>query len=146
MKRMLALATAAALSVVLQGQAPTTAPPPVNVDYCAFNPWSFTSATASIVVHFHVTGAVAADQVEFYIRWGDGSVSEARDAGQFTPDAAINHYLNFPIMLPVTGETYESVYLAVGDVHLSDGSSFDEPFRGVAPVRCEIIRGAGASM
>lgn len=142
MKRMLAVAAAAALSVALQGQAAPTSSP-VTIDYCAFNPWSFTSATASIMVHYHVTGSVAANGVAFAVRWGDGYVSTVNDAGQFSPDVAIDHYLNFSIMPPITAETYEQVDLAVSDVHLSNGTVFEGPFAGVDPVHCEIIRGAG---
>ena len=75
------------------------------------------------------------------IRWGDGVLTPVTDAGSYAAGSSIRHALPFSFDGRPTGETFRRVAMAVDRVRLADGTVWEGPYGGSAPVNCAIYPG-----
>jgi hypothetical protein len=126
----------------LTGQAPAPpAGPPLTINSCAFNTWTFLPVGAGGQLLVRFTPSTALKNVRFRMLWGDGTFTLVNDAGTFSSGAEIRHTLDFQHYGEITGETIRELALAADSVQQADGTTWEAPLRGTPSTRCVIYFG-----
>ena len=142
MKASFALACALTALFGLTGQAPGPAPvPPLTINWCAFNTWTFLPVGAGGQLLVHFTPGSALKDVRFRMLWGDETFTLVDDAGSFASGTEIHHALDFQHYGEITGVTMQTLYLAVDHAQFADGSNWEAPLTGTPSTKCEIYFG-----
>lgn len=103
---------------------------PVNIASCQMGVSSMYRMDAALIdARFKNLSETTADQIDFRVWWGDGTVDTVHDVGSFAPGVTIKHnwYVGLSIR-PIVPRLWEYVRVSVSRVHYVNGSEWTSPY------------------